>query len=458
MTNSTVSANTAGNGGSGGSAGSAGSTSIGGTGGSGGFGGGILNAEALSVINSTVGGNAAGSGGSGGGAFGGGGGRGGSGGGIFNLAGAATLTDATVAANRAGTGGGGASNFAGGSGGAGGVGGGIAVGITSLVTLSNTTVAGNTGGGGASGGDGPESAGGDGDGGGGGSGGGMFICGAGFVGGMPLGGTLSVTNATISANAVGAGGAAGSGGANNGAGGSAGVGGGIAVQSGGAATEINTLVASNGLQNCAGAITDGAHNLSYPDSTCPGISGDPDLGQLQNNGGPTQTMALGPGSAAVDRIPASGANCPPTDQRGVPRPQPSGGLCDIGAYELASVPVCQPVAVNTSLDQPVTVQLDCVDGAGAPLTYAIDTSPAHGALGTLDPSTGQVTYAPKAGYSGPDSFSYHAAGANGVAASQTVSITVRPSPPPACENLSVSTSKNRAVAVRLSCADPAGRN
>jgi len=61
-----------------------------------------------------------------------------------------------------------------------------------------------------------------------------------------------------------------------------------------------------------------------------------------NNGGPTATLALPPGSPAIDT-----GTCNPTytdvvtnatvtvttDQRGVSRPQPAGGGCDIGAFE-----------------------------------------------------------------------------------------------------------------------------
>jgi hypothetical protein len=60
---------------------------------------------------------------------------------------------------------------------------------------------------------------------------------------------------------------------------------------------------------------------------------DPRLGPLQNNGGPTQTMALLPGSPAIDA--GSNALVPPgvtTDQRGLPRVV--NGRVDIGAYEL----------------------------------------------------------------------------------------------------------------------------
>jgi hypothetical protein len=52
---------------------------------------------------------------------------------------------------------------------------------------------------------------------------------------------------------------------------------------------------------------------------------------LQNNGGPTQTIALQRGSPAIDAIPAG--NCPEVDQRGVNRPDNFETACDIGSYE-----------------------------------------------------------------------------------------------------------------------------
>jgi predicted outer membrane repeat protein len=67
----------------------------------------------------------------------------------------------------------------------------------------------------------------------------------------------------------------------------------------------------------------------------PIISADPLLGPLQNNGGLTPTMALLPGSPAIDA--GDNASCLSTDQRGVSRPQ--GAACDIGAYE--AIPLCQ---------------------------------------------------------------------------------------------------------------------
>jgi predicted outer membrane repeat protein len=67
-------------------------------------------------------------------------------------------------------------------------------------------------------------------------------------------------------------------------------------------------------------------------STCTHvINSNPLLGPLQDNGGFTQTMALGAGSPAIDA--GNDLTCVTTDQRGIDRPQ--GSHCDIGAYEYA---------------------------------------------------------------------------------------------------------------------------
>jgi predicted outer membrane repeat protein len=72
---------------------------------------------------------------------------------------------------------------------------------------------------------------------------------------------------------------------------------------------------------------------------------DPLLGPLQDNGGFTQTMALGDGSPAINA--ADDTNCPDTDQRGVARPQ--GSHCDMGAYEYDNSTV-EIFIDNTSMD------------------------------------------------------------------------------------------------------------
>jgi hypothetical protein len=145
-----------------------------------------------------------------------------------------------------------------------------------------------------------------------------------------------VRNATVADNGAGAKGVPGS---TAGKPGTGGLGGGLFVQSSTAANDLNlqnTIVAENLGSGCAGsagyAIANGGHDLSYGDSTCPGRRGNPRLGPLQDNGGPTPTMAIEPGSAAIDRIPDRTGDCPATDQRGVRRPRRRA--CDIGAYEL----------------------------------------------------------------------------------------------------------------------------
>ena len=142
-------------------------------------------------------------------------------------------------------------------------------------------------------------------------------------------------NTTIADDLVGLGGNGASGGGNPGSHGAKGVGGGLFVQASSAAENMrlkNTIVASasNGA-NCSGSFTDRLNNLSFGDHTCPGASGNPALGQLRDNGGPTQTMALGKSSAAIDQVPS--ARCPAVDQRGRSRPDRHEGSCDIGAYE-----------------------------------------------------------------------------------------------------------------------------
>lgn len=65
--------------------------------------------------------------------------------------------------------------------------------------------------------------------------------------------------------------------------------------------------------------------------TCTGtIAGDPLLGPPSENGGPTLTMALQPGSVAIDA--GTPEFCPAGDQRGVLR-DGDNAPCDIGAYE-----------------------------------------------------------------------------------------------------------------------------
>ena len=74
------------------------------------------------------------------------------------------------------------------------------------------------------------------------------------------------------------------------------------------------------------------------------LNADPLIGLLQDNGGFTQTMALLPGSPAIDA--GEDTNCPATDQRGVTRP--FGSHCDIGAYEYLGATTFSSISKWTS--------------------------------------------------------------------------------------------------------------
>jgi hypothetical protein len=120
-------------------------------------------------------------------------------------------------------------------------------------------------------------------------------------------------------------------------------GGGLYISSG-TVNARNTIIAGNHdtgsdarHPDCSGVLTSQGHNLIESVTGCT-INGTltglitgtaPLLGNLQNNGGNTSTQALLAGSPAIDA--GNDAACPPTDQRGISRPQ--GAHCDIGAYE-----------------------------------------------------------------------------------------------------------------------------
>jgi uncharacterized repeat protein (TIGR01451 family) len=117
-----------------------------------------------------------------------------------------------------------------------------------------------------------------------------------------------------------------------------------------------------------GEIASNGNNLSDDDS-CSAFftaNGDQDnitsardsIGDLADNGGPTQTHALLEGSTAVD----GAGDCDLTaDQRGEPRP--SGDACDIGAFEVQEVAEAD-LAITKTVDRDTA-------GAGVDLTYTI---------------------------------------------------------------------------------------
>jgi hypothetical protein len=95
----------------------------------------------------------------------------------------------------------------------------------------------------------------------------------------------------------------------------------------------NSIFWGNGNDEIA---SDGSGSINISHSVVQGgiagtnvITTSPQLCALAKYGGFTQTMAIGPGSSALDA--GDNNTCASTDQRDLARPQ--GGTCDIGAYE-----------------------------------------------------------------------------------------------------------------------------
>lgn len=91
---------------------------------------------------------------------------------------------------------------------------------------------------------------------------------------------------------------------------------------------------------CSGKISDGGSNMQFPGTSCVGVVRDPRLDPSgpQDHGGPTRTVALLPGSPAVDGAGSDGCLSAPVsglDQRGYARKAP----CDVGAFEAGALPV-----------------------------------------------------------------------------------------------------------------------
>jgi hypothetical protein len=213
-------------------------------------------------------------------------------------------------------------------------------------------------------------------------------------GGIENQGTLTVTNSTIVFNNAALGGS----------------GGGLAA-AGATATLNNTIVALNTRGSGAagttasdialtGGAVSGSSNLigtGGSGSLVDGVNGNqvgvanPGLATaLANNGGPTQTIALLPGSRAIDKGSNSLAIDPTTnkplstDQRGTGFPRIVNSTVDIGAYEFPANPV-----VATKLVVSTQPPVDVAAGTGFGLSVSAEDS-----SGNLDPTfAGSVTIA-----------------------------------------------------------------
>jgi hypothetical protein len=269
----------------------------------------------------------------------------GSGGGLLNF-GMLTATNCTLTGNSSVTNGGGGDNQIGGT-----------------LTMTNCTLAGNS---------------------------------SGFGGGLLNVGMLTTTNCTFAGNFAGGGGG---------------------ITNLGTLNLGNTIVAGNnagffGSPDVDGTVTSNGYNLIGNTSGARGfvasdlLNQNPLLGTLEANGGPTQTMALLPGSPAIDAgrnalIP-SGVT---TDQRGFARIV--NGTVDIGAFESRGFTIAitsgnaQSTTVKTGFLNPLVVTATSPYGdpvAGGVVTFTgpgsgagatFSGGPASSATATIDP-TGQT--------------------------------------------------------------------
>jgi putative cofactor-binding repeat protein/predicted outer membrane repeat protein len=277
-----------------------------------GLGAGIYSAASVTVTESTISGNTIDFAGTGGG---------------FYNAGVATFRNSTVSGNSAGEGGQGGAvyNQSGGR-------------LATTVTILNSTIAGNA----AS----PS-----------GQGGGIFND-----------STVSLSNSTLAQNSAG----------------SDGSGGGI-FNNGATLNVANTIFAGNTAlagPDVFGAVKSQGFDLIGNAMDSSGWTGndlfntDPLLGPLQDNGGSTATMALLPGSPAIDHgDPGFDPNAftPPmvTDQRGGPRT--INGQIDIGSFE---ADVAHFPAID-SLTAPQTLECASHQGTDGSITVEVSDSQGH---------------------------------------------------------------------------------
>lgn len=253
-----------------------------------------------------------------------------------------------------------------------------------------------------------------------------------FGGGIyTVGGTTTtLNNDTFSGNHIGAGS----------------TGSGTEIATAGSVIVANTIVSGNIGRNCAGPITNDGNNLQFGDTTCGfSVTADPRLGPLQDHGGPTQTMALGQGSAAIDA--ANPFICrivgvDNIDQRGQNRTDVVRNTCDIGAYDTTgavpgpasgstSVMSCVPCKSTVGASATITLQAKSADGrilgvGGDTVTLTAN----HGMLSAVT-DNGNGTYSATLQSSTKPSKASVSGTINGQQITSTVTVKFTPAPPSA---------------------------
>jgi hypothetical protein len=185
------------------------------------------------------------------------------------------------------------------------------------------------------------------------------------------------------------------------------------------------------------APTDGGYNLTDPgDTSCKfssanhDVLGNPQLGPLTDNGGPTPTQMPGASSPAINAIPTGTAGlCAAglTDQRGVARPV--GDACDIGSVEtdLHSPVLHGPASVTFTTGQAGTFSYT---STGVPTAHLSEAGSLPAGLTFVDNGDGTATLSgtPAAGTGG--SYPITVTATNGFGPDATMPVTVTVDQPP----------------------------
>jgi CSLREA domain-containing protein len=160
----------------------------------------------------------------------------------------------------------------------------------------------------------------------------------------------------------------------------------VANNSGNNANIAGPVDTANSFNNLIGAVGTGGLTNGVNGNQVGVANANTLLAALGNYGGTTQTIALLPGSPAINAGTASGA--PATDQRGIARPQL--GTVDIGAFESRGFTLAlaggnnQSAFVNTAFANPLAVSVTA-NSAGEPVNggKVTFTPPGSGASATI---------------------------------------------------------------------------
>lgn len=245
----------------------------------------------------------------------------------------------------------------------------------------------------------------------------------GYGGGIEVGygGTVTATSDTLAGNSA-----------------APGDGGGVAIfeTTGGTVNLADTVLDANSGGNCGSTVVDDGDNVSYPstDTSCPAtfLDGDPGLGPLAENGGPAETMAIGPASAAFEAVGA--ASCTTSeDARGDPRPGVPDESCDAGAFEYEAPTITSPPGATFTVGESNTDIITSTTGDGGTPTLLEGSSqggPLPSGIGFANDGDGTATLAgtPALGTVGTYPMTITARDGNGISVIQDFTLTIEKAP------------------------------